>query len=1340
MAVAPTTVEQRLTKKNELKARGTLLMALPDKHQLKFNTHKDAKSLMEAIEKSTNESVSAVTSVSATSTKVLVSALPNVDNLSDAEMDLKWQMDMLTMRARRFLQRTRRNLGANGTTSIGFDMLKADEEPTNYALMAFTSSSSLGSVNEVAPCTEACSKAYATLQSHYDKLTIDLMKSQFDVFSYKTGLEFVKASDELISSESDESVPTSPVHDRYKLGEGYHAVPPPYTGTFMPYKPDLVFYDASTVSATIPNVLNVEPSTTKPIKELSQSNRPSAPIIEDWVFDSEDESEGEPMPTQKEPSFVQTFEHVKTPRTSVKLVEHTIQAENLRKDTLKSRGGKITGKGKIRTGKLDFDDVYFVKELKFNLLSVSQMCDKKKSVLFTDTECVVLYSDFKLLDENHVLLRVPREKNMYNVDLKNIVPLGDLTCFFAKVTLDESNLWHKGLGHINFKTMNKLVKGIKREFSVARTPQQNGIAKIKNRTLIKAAKTMLADSLLPILFWDEAVNTACYVQNRVLVTKPHNKTPYELLLGRTPSIGFMRPFGCHVTILNTLDPLGKFNGKVDEGFLVGYSVSSKKVALHGCLILILSPSTVGKEVEFTQRYMLLPLWFTGSKDPHNTDADVVFDVKKPESEVYVSLSSSDKTKKHDEKTKREAKGKSHVELSIGSPTTRVHKDHPVTQIIGDLSSAPQTRSMARIVKEQGRLTHINNEDFHTCMFTCFLSQEEPKRVYQALKDPSWIEAMQEELLQFKMQKVWVLVDLPKGFEDPDHLDKVYKVVKALYGLHQATRAWYKTLANYLLENELCKAFEKLMKDMFQMSSIGELTFFLGLQVKQKVDGIFISQDKYVAEILRKFDLIERKSANTPIDTEKPLLKDPDGKDIDVYTYRSMIGSLMYPTSSRPDIMFAVCACARFQVTPKVSHLHAVKRIFRQIINDVSSKLMLFGLTIAAVHLMLLDRKKVIITEDTIRQALRLDDAAGVGCLPNKEIFAELARMGYEKPGLARMNLVLLWLQLSSALPQAVEDAAEDEDDNNEVSAEPTPPSSIHAATPPPSLTQEHIPSPPQAQTAQPSSPPPPQQPSQTDDISQSEMTLLNTLMKTCITLTKKEDASKQRRKIAKLDADEDVTLEDVNAEVAMDVDVQGSMQDTDEIEHAEVEEVIEVVTAAKMMTELVTTAATTITVPQVPKASAPRRRKGVVIQDPEETATALVIVYLEVKSKDKGKGILIEEPKPLKIQAQIEQDEAFARQLEAKLNANINWNDVIDQARKNMMIYLKNMAGFKMEFFRGMTYNEIRPIFKKHYNLNQAFLERVEEEATGQIEEGSKRKGDSLNQDATKKRMIDEEE
>nr|GEV44073.1 ribonuclease H-like domain-containing protein [Tanacetum cinerariifolium] len=354
------------------------------------------------------------------------------------------------------------------------------------------------------------------------------------------------------------------------------------------------------------------------------------------------------------------------------------------------KGGKISGKGKIRTGKLDFD-VYFVKELKFNLFSVSQMCDKKNRVLFTDTECIVLSPEFKLPDENQVLLRVPRENNMYNVDLKNIVPSGDLTCLFAKATLDESNLWHRRLGYINFKTMNKLVKGNLVRGLPTKVFENNHtcVACKKGKQHRASCKTKPVSSISQPL-------------QRVLMTKPHNNTPYELLLGRTPSIGFMRPFGCLVTILNTLDPLGKFDGKANEGFLVGYSNTDDDATF-------------------------------GGKKPE-------FEGEKPESEVHVSPSSSAQTKKHDDKTNREAKGKSPVELSTGYrnlsaefefffynsinevdagaledityfedeedvgaeadftnletnitvspiPTTRVHKDHPVTQIIGDLSSA-----------------------------------------------------------------------------------------------------------------------------------------------------------------------------------------------------------------------------------------------------------------------------------------------------------------------------------------------------------------------------------------------------------------------------------------------------------------------------------------------------------------------------------------------------------------------------------------------------------------------------------------------------------------------------
>ncbi|GJY63520.1 putative ribonuclease H-like domain-containing protein [Tanacetum coccineum] len=338
---------------------------------------------------------------------------------------------------------------------------------------------------------------------------------------------------------------------------------------------------------------------------------------------------------------------------------------------------KIYGKSKIKTGSLDFDDVYFCKELKYNLFSVSQICDKKNNVLFTDTECLVLSSNFKLLDESQVLLRVPRKDNIYSVDLKSVVPTRGLTCLIAKATIDESNTWHRRLGHINFKTMNKLVKGnlvkglpskifendhscvacqkgkqhkasyktklvnsiskplhmlhmdlfgptnvkslmkksyclvVTDDFSrfswvffLATKDETSGILKtfiteienqldhkvkvirsdngteFKNSIMnqfceMKGIKREFSVESLPTTFWAEAVNTACYVLNRVLVIKPYNKTPYELIYGRTPLIDFMKSFGYPVTILNTRDQLGKFDGKADEGFFVGYFVVSK---------------------------------------------------------------------------------------------------------------------------------------------------------------------------------------------------------------------------------------------------------------------------------------------------------------------------------------------------------------------------------------------------------------------------------------------------------------------------------------------------------------------------------------------------------------------------------------------------------------------------------------------------------------------------------------------------------------------------------------------------------------------------------------------
>ncbi|GJZ55960.1 putative ribonuclease H-like domain-containing protein, partial [Tanacetum coccineum] len=748
------------------------------------------------------------------------------------------------------------------------------------------------------------------------------------------------------------------------------------------------------------------------------------------------------------------------------------------------------------------------------------MCDKKNSVLFNDTECIVLSLNFKLIDESQVLLRVPRKNNMYSVDLKNIVPKGGLTCLFAKATSDESKLWHRRLGHLNFKTMNKLVKGNlvrglpsklfendqtcvacqkgKQYRASCKSKTKNSISlplhllhmDLFGPTFVKSLKKKmyclvvtddysrftwvfflatkdetsgilksfitrienLVDHKVKVIRCDngtefknreinqfcemkaEAVNTTCYMQNRVLVVKPHNKTPYELFHGRTPTLSFMRPFGCSVTILNTIHHLGKFDGKADADWLFDIDALTRIMNYDPIIARTQSNGFAGtkasdnagqarKETEPVKDYILLPLWTADppfSQDPKSSHDDR-------------SKPSSDDGKKVDEDPRKDSEykdqekednnnitnninivsstvnatgGKISIELLFDpnmpsledvsifnfsrddeddgavadmnnldttiqvspNPTTRIHKDHPLNQVIGDLQLATQTRKMSKNLEEHGFVSTIqqrtNHKDLQNCLFACFLSQEEPKRIEAIRLFLAYQMDVKSAFLYKKIEEE-VYVCQPSGFKDPNFPDRVYKVEKALYGIHQAPRAWYETLSTYLLDNrflrgkidktlfikrykgnillvqvyvvdiifsstkkELCIAFEKLMHEKFQMSSMGELTFFLGLQVKQMKDGIFISQDKYVAKILKKFRFIEVKTASTPMETQKPLLKDEDGEEVDVHLYRSMIDSLMYLTSSRPDIMFAICVCARYQVNPKVSHLYAVKRIFK----------------------------------------------------------------------------------------------------------------------------------------------------------------------------------------------------------------------------------------------------------------------------------------------------------------------------------------------------------------------------------------------------------------------------
>ncbi|GJZ10929.1 putative ribonuclease H-like domain-containing protein [Tanacetum coccineum] len=463
-----------------------------------------------------------------------------------------------------------------------------------------------------------------------------------------------------------------------------------------------------------------------------------------------------------------------------------------------------------------------------------------------------------------------------------------------------------------------------------------------------------------------------------------------------------------------------------DGNMAGF-----RVMMHFGMIMCLNQSVDAGQSEeknvSTQQYIMFPLWSSISSSYKSSDENDTVDDSAGESPVQKLASENEQALKNvldkmmdqeKEATKqsdvvrKEFEALCNMELFQGKATkasstnsfntvstpvnvasaSRTFNDAGPSYVplgrsfplnVNDLADDPLMPNLEDTTEVQttsffGSAFDDEDLDTYNYPFADQVMGKEPTKIAQALDDKSWVEAIQEELLQFKIQKVWTLVDLPYGkkaigtkwvyrnkkyerdivvrnkaglmdvksaflygtieeevyvsqplgFVDPEFPEKVYKVEKALYGLHQAPKVWYETLSTYLLDNGFYRDFEQIMHKRFQMSSIGELTFFLGLQVKQKEDGIFISQDKYVGEILKKFGFSSVRTTSTPMETNKALTKDEDGEDVDIHLYRSMIGLLMYLTSFRPDNMFSVCASLRFQVQPKVSYLNAVKRIFR----------------------------------------------------------------------------------------------------------------------------------------------------------------------------------------------------------------------------------------------------------------------------------------------------------------------------------------------------------------------------------------------------------------------------
>nr|GEV39109.1 hypothetical protein [Tanacetum cinerariifolium] len=637
--------------------------------------------------------------------------------------------------------------------------------------------------------------------------------------------------------------------------------------------------------------------------------------------------------------------------------------------------GRITRKGTIHTPTLDFENVYYVKELQqFNLFPISQICDKKNQVLFTDTECLVLSKDFQLRDNSMVVLTVPRKHNLYIINLNDLCPRGNLVCLVAHASFDESVNWHRRMAHVNYKNMNRLVKGnlvrglpskifknghtcvacckenqlnkkvkaircdngtefknaqmielygskgIKREYSNPRTLQQNEVAERKNKTLIEAARTMLADSKLPTMFWSEAVRTVCYVLNRVSVTSPHNKTPYALLTGNIPSVSHFKPFGCHVTILNTSDHLGKFDGKADEGYIVGYSASLghewyfdldyftdslgyKHVSANPPAgtqgnttnsAVIIVPSNPSHSIQGTQ-----PIDPPGGKvnDSPFSFADEIFqkELARLTGEERCDTSYTDSP----------ALGTANNTEDLQTPPSAQPVPPGCIQVPTGNVPVP-TGSLpvptGRIpVPAAATMVPSNDVPIHSSSLIDSIFDGEPTIRFPCPSDlgnhnPS--PELMRKYMSLNLKVLWIL-NIPRRSTRRGTIDKTLFFKNNNKDII-LVEVYVDDIIFGSIKKAWCDEFEALIKGEFQMSAMGELTIFLG----------------------------SVRTATTPYEAPKPKSKGESDSPANLHLYRSMIGSLMYLTASRPDIIFAVSACLRHQVTPTISNLEAVKKIFK----------------------------------------------------------------------------------------------------------------------------------------------------------------------------------------------------------------------------------------------------------------------------------------------------------------------------------------------------------------------------------------------------------------------------
>nr|GEV02487.1 retrovirus-related Pol polyprotein from transposon TNT 1-94 [Tanacetum cinerariifolium] len=1304
-------------------------MALPDKHQLKFNTHKDAKTLMEAIEKrfggntETKKAtewrthnliwrnktdledqslddlfnslkiyeakVKSSSFASTSSQNIIFASSSNTDNtnepVSDAaivstidgddleEMDLKWQMAMLIVRARRFLQGTGRNLRANGPTSMGFDMSKVE-------------------------CYNCHRKRHFARECR----------------SLKDTRRNGAAEPQRRNVPVETFISNSLVSQCDGVGSydwSFQAEEEPTNYALMAF-------------SSLGSASDNEVSPTEPDIYLSHTYRPSAPIIEDWVSDSEDESETKKP--QNVPSFVQPTEQVKYSRPSIqkacfvcKSLDHLIKdydnhEKKMAQTTPRNNAQRGTHKQYAQMT-LPNPQRYVVppalltqsKQVPINAVRlVSTVLPKIKVTRPRHAKPVVTKTNSP---PRRLINRSPSPKasnSPLRVTAVKALMGNPQHSLKDKEVIDSGCLRHMTWNMSYLYDFEELNCGY-----VAFSGNPKG-GKISGKGKIRTGKLDFDDVYFvkELKFNLFSVSQICDKKNSVLSTNTECNQS-------NPSAGVQEQFDAE---------------KARE--------------------------------ESDQHYVLFPVWSSGSTNPKNIDGDAAFDEKepefeesKPESEVNVSPSSSAQSKKHDDKTKKEAKGKSHVESLTGYRNlsaefedfsdNSINEDNVASTLVPAVGQLSPNSTNTFSADEMEDITYSDNEDDVG-------AEDDFNNLETSITD---------ELLQFKMQKVWVLVDLPHGKraigtkwvfrnkEDERCIVVKNKAQLVAQGHTHEDRIDYEEVFAPVARIEAIRLF------------LAYASFMGFMDLRTMI--ILIRFTKWSRHFMDYIKLLEL-GVNTPRSDEDRLeimeltvfLLPSDEKvriKVNVVDLKvSAVGLILLLLVQKFLLYGLTNWCCMLNAVSMIAYLTKsdASEGFNQIIDFLIGSSIKYALNVNPnIYVLCIKqfwttitvkkgKKRVFGIETPLFEGMIVEQRVAEG--DANEVHDE----GVHVAGVATEGVV-----------NTAEDVIPTADDKPSIPSH-TPP------TPPQQLFQD-IPS-----TSQ-------------DKVAQAlEITKLKSRVKKLERSNKAsklkrlkkvgsaqridtsddtmmDDVSNQGRMIADMDADADVVLEeakDVAADIIKDVqdaDVEDSAHDQgrqeesqaeiykidldhankvlsmqeEEIEPAGLQEVVDVVTTAKIITKVVTAASTTINVADVPipvattaatptlTAAPSRRKKGVVIRDPQETATPFTIIHSEAKSKDKGKGILVEELKPLKKQAQI------------------------NSSKEKYDVYLKNVAGFKMDYFKGMTYDYIRPIFKKHFDSNVAFLQKIKKQMDEEDIRALKRLNESKEEKAAKKQKLDEE-